>query len=85
MTQLTTVAPPDRLQRLDWRRLILVLSLALYGAALRGALLPISLLTKTPLSAEPEHLALVPSVILSASGALAGASVGRAPCLSCKR
>ena len=71
MTQLTTVAPPDRLQRLDWRRLILVLSLALYGAALRGALLPISLLTRTPMSAEPEHLALVPSVILSASGALA--------------
>jgi hypothetical protein len=60
-------------QRTDVRRIRLIASLSIYGAALGIAALLISLLAQTKFPNEPEHMDFVPSLVISSSGAVAGA------------
>ncbi len=62
----------ERQEEMEERRLRLIKCETLYGGALGAATLLISFLAQTPFPKTPERMALLPSVILSSGGVVAG-------------
>jgi len=67
---LSQISPPD-----PGRRIRLAASVTVYASGLGAAAILVSIITRTDIYDEPEHLTLIPSVVFSLVGALAAALV----------